>query len=417
MMTLVGDTNQFPYSAVVSIRATFSDGRVSFGTGALIGKNDVLTATHLIYRPDYGGYATSVWVYPGADFNGTRSVLEASPFGSYLGGSIVAFPNEVYSDNNHNTNLLSEVASDVAIIGLSQAVGFREGWFGLSPGANKINETTAVGYPSNATGMAIGNVLSHSSNGMWIAGYSYDGSVLMGSGSSGGPLYLLDNNLPSIIGVKSSGNAFVNYWADIDHKFEAIQTAIHSNDHLIGGSQFIYGTANADQFMGNKSNLVIDGLGGMDTVSYASQSSEAIVMRTGSNVITVIDAIRSTRGDILTNIERLKFLDTNIALDVGPSQNAGSLFMLYKAAFNREPDPEGMGFWLAEIDGGKNLVTDIAAGFVMTPEFLAKFGANSTNAFYVDQLYRNVLDRPGDPEGIAFWNQELDSGEVVKLMC
>ena len=414
MINAVSGTNQFPYSAVVSIRSTFSDGRVSFGTGALIGKNDVLTATHLVYRPDYGGYATSVLVYPGADFNGTRSVLEASPFGSYLGGSIVAFPTEVYLDGNHDTNSLNEVASDMAIIGLSQAVGFQTGWFGLSPEMNNLNETIAIGYPSDATGMVAGHVLSHSSTGLWISAYSYDGSVLMGPGSSGGPLYLLDHNIPSIIGVKSSGNDYVNYWADIDHKYEEIQTAIHSNDHLIGGSQFINGTSQQDYFVGKKLNLVIDGLDEIDFVSYASQSSQTIVTRTGSDIITVVDKSKITQGDTLTNIERLKFSDINIALDVGPTENAGSIYMLYKAVFNRAPDNPGMGYWLAQKDAGKSLVNDIAQAFVTVPEFTDKYGTNPSNAFYVDQLYRNVLDRFGEPEGVAYWNQELDTGKRSK---
>ena len=137
-------------------------------------------------------------------------------------------------------------------------------------------------------------------------------------------------------------------------------------------------------------------------------------MRTGSNVVTVTDAMNSTQGDVLANIERLKFTDKNLALDVAPSQNAGSLYMLYKAAFNRTPDEGGMGYWLAQVDGGKNLVTDIATGFVKAPEFVAKYGTNPTNAFYVDQLYLNVLGRPGEARGVAYWNQELDAGRTSK---
>lgn len=410
----ITDTSQSPYPAVVSIRATFSDGRVSFGTGSLIGKNDVLTATHVVYRPDYGGYANSIMVYPGAVFNGSRGVLESSPFGSYVSGEVIGFPNEVFLDGNHNTNSLSEVSSDLAIIGLRQAIGFRTGWFGLSTGNNTLNQTTAIGYPSDASGMVAGNVLSHSSNGRWIAAYSYDESVLMGAGSSGGPLYLFENNLPSILGVKSSGNEFVNYWADIDFKYGVIQAAIHSNDHLIGGSVFTTGTANPDEFTGKKLNLVIDGLEGIDTVTYATSSSQASVTRTGSNVITVVDAAQPTQGDVLTQIERLQFTDLNIALDVGPDENAGSLYMLYKAAFNRAPDNEGMGYWLAQVDQGKNIVTDIAQGFVNAPEFVTKYGTNPTNAFYVEQLYKNVLGRTGEPEGVSYWNQELDAKRVDK---
>ena len=128
----------------------------------------------------------------------------------------------------------------------------------------------------------------------------------------------------------------------------------------------------------------------------------------------VTDSTKKINTLQVSEVERLKFMDGNVALDIGPSQNAGSLYMLYKAAFNRAPDEGGMGYWLAQVDGGKNLVNDIAAGFVKAPEFVAKYGTNPTNAFYVDQLYLNVLGRPGEAGGVAYWNQELNSGARSK---
>lgn len=414
MATVITNTSEYPYAAVVSIRSMFTDGRVSFGTGSLIGKNDVLTATHVVYQPDHGGYASSILVYPGAVFNGSQRLLESSPFGSYASGEVIAFPNEVFLDANHNTNLLTEIASDIAIIGLDQAVGFQTGWFGLAPEYNNLNEAIAIGYPIDSNGMSVGDVLAHSLNGSWITAYSDDGSELMGPGSSGGPLFLLESNLPSIIGVKSSGNEYVNYWADIDNKYEIIQTAIQTNDHLIGGSLSVAGSINADQFLGIKTNLLIDGLQGIDTVIYAGRITEALVSRTGNQNVTVVDAINLNQGDVLTNIERLQFADGHIALDVGPVENAGSLYMLYKAAFNRAPDDVGMGYWLSLVDAGKDIVTDIAEGFVRAPEFIAKYGSNPTNAYYVDQLYRNVLGREGEEEGVRYWNAELNTGKRSK---
>jgi hypothetical protein len=114
------------------------------------------------------------------------------------------------------------------------------------------------------------------------------------------------------------------------------------------------------------------------------------------------------------NVERLQFLDTNIALDIAPNQNAGSVYMIYKAAFNRSPDQSGMGYWLAQKDNGSNIVTDIAQGFVGSAEFTAKYGTNPTNAAYVDKLYQNVLGRAGDAGGVAYWNQQLDAGNISK---
>ena len=114
------------------------------------------------------------------------------------------------------------------------------------------------------------------------------------------------------------------------------------------------------------------------------------------------------------NAERIAFLDINVALDISPAENAGSVYMLYKAAFNRAPDAGGMGFWLAQKDNGKNIVTDLAQGFVNSDEFIGKYGTNPTNASYVDKLYQNVLGRAGDAGGVAYWNQQLDTGNVSK---
>ena len=128
----------------------------------------------------------------------------------------------------------------------------------------------------------------------------------------------------------------------------------------------------------------------------------------------VVDKKGASGTDTLTNVERLKFADTNVALDVGPTQNAGSVYMLYKAAFNRAPDNGGMGYWLAQKDGGSDIVTNIAQGFVGSKEFTDKYGANPSNASYVDKLYQNVLGRAGDSGGITYWNQELDAGRISK---
>jgi len=414
MVTEVVNTSTFPYSAIVSIRATYANGKVSLGTGTLVGKNDVLTATHVVYQPDYGGYATSIQVYPGADYNGTRGVMESAPYGSYFSGSVVGFPSEAFSDGNSKTTSLIEVSSDVAIIGLRQTVGFQTGWFGLARGNNAEQWATEIGYPGDGTGMMMGPSYAYSNNGQWISTYSYDGSALLGRGSSGGPLFIQGNNLPSIIGVKSSGNSYANYWADIDYKYEALIAEINANDNLIGGSTFFTGTEANDSFIGRATNLVIEGLSGIDTAIYATPRAQFKIGISGSQQVNIVNTSTPTRGDTLSNVERLQFSDGFVAVDVAPTQNAGSIYMLYKAAFNRNPDTVGMGYWLAQMDSGKNIVTDIASGFVSSPEFTTKYGTNPSIPNYVDSLYQNVLGRIGDAEGIGYWNNVLSTGSASK---
>jgi uncharacterized protein (TIGR01370 family) len=196
-------------------------------------------------------------------------------------------------------------------------------------------------------------------------------------------------------------------------------TAQYTNGASING--FHYTNTGSITFNGNSfSNVpsslipkdVVTGGRGLDMGIYETTSNGFVVNLSSS--VASVNNVKYGISDTLTNVERLKFTDTNIALDVGPAQNAGSVYMLYKAAFNRAPDASGMGYWLAQKDGGSNIVTNIAQGFVDAPEFVAKYGSNPSNASYVDKLYQNVLGRAGEAGGVAYWNQQLDAGNISK---
>ena len=153
---------------------------------------------------------------------------------------------------------------------------------------------------------------------------------------------------------------------------------------------------------------------GAEVFSYHAPSSQYTItpQSTGSSVFDKnAGAIAS---DTFHGINRLSFTDTNIALDIGPTQTAGSVYMLYQATFNRTPDAAGLGYWIAQVDKGANIISTVAATFVTSPEFVAKYGANPSNASYVDNLYQNVLHRAGDSGGIAYWNGQLNTGAATK---
>jgi len=152
---------------------------------------------------------------------------------------------------------------------------------------------------------------------------------------------------------------------------------------------------------------------GINTVTYSGSSTTFTLKPNGSN-FTVSDLANAKGADTLTNIQRLQFSDTNIALDIASNQTAGSVYMLYQATFNRTPDAGGLGYWIAQVDKGANIITSVGASFVASPEFVAKYGSNPTNVSYIDNLYQNVLHRAGDSGGITYWNQQLNSGAATK---
>ncbi len=88
------------------------------------------------------------------------------------------------------------------------------------------------------------------------------------------------------------------------------------------------------------------------------------------------------------------------------------LVRLYDTVFDRAPDAEGRAFWNNSLDNGYSFVV-LADHFMRAPEFAATYGA-PTNRQFVESLYENILDRPGEEEGIAFWTAALDEGRAQR---
>ncbi|MEC4718283.1 DUF4214 domain-containing protein [Noviherbaspirillum sp. CPCC 100848] len=93
------------------------------------------------------------------------------------------------------------------------------------------------------------------------------------------------------------------------------------------------------------------------------------------------------------------------------------VYRLYKAAFNREPDPAGHAYWVGLMHNGMSLY-DVAWNFIASEEFKQRYGSGLTTAQYINQLYANVLDRLPDREGFTYWfsilsNRILDHHQVL----
>lgn len=84
------------------------------------------------------------------------------------------------------------------------------------------------------------------------------------------------------------------------------------------------------------------------------------------------------------------------------------IIRLYDTVFDRAPDIEGLRFWNDAADRGLTLGT-MADLFMTSPEFAATYGQPDNRSF-VQAMYRNVLDRPGEADGMAFWTRALDRG-------
>ena len=121
----------------------------------------------------------------------------------------------------------------------------------------------------------------------------------------------------------------------------------------------------------------------------------------------VTDNVGNAGSQTFARGTRLDFTDVNVELDSdGP---AAQIYRLYQAAFNRQADLPGLGFWLDFVDHGTSMV-DVAAGFMQSPEFVGLYGTDPTPQTLVTKLYANVLHRAPDPAGYQFWLDILARG-------
>lgn len=73
----------------------------------------------------------------------------------------------------------------------------------------------------------------------------------------------------------------------------------------------------------------------------------------------------------------------------------------------RTVDPSGRAYWINSIGNGKALWR-FRAQLFGSNEYFTKAGG--TNAAYLDKVYFDVLGRPIDPSGKAYWGKKLDGG-------
>ncbi len=164
-----------------------------------------------------------------------------------------------------------------------------------------------------------------------------------------------------------------------------------------------FGTERNDIFRATTGNDSFDGGDGIDTVFFTGKrASFSVSLVDGGKFL-----VSSDQGvDSLYNVERLKFDDGAIGLDV--KGVGGQAYRLYQAAFDRVPDQGGLGYWIDFLDRGGRLV-DAAAGFVVSPEFQAIYSGQTGTNELVTHFYQNVLHRKPEAQGLSYWVNQLDA--------
>jgi len=125
-------------------------------------------------------------------------------------------------------------------------------------------------------------------------------------------------------------------------------------------------------------------------------------------ILTLIGPEGRIDGLPIARDMRLMFPDKTVS---APGEEiAGQAYRIYKAAFDREPDHGGLGFWVNQIDRGATL-EEVSQLFIDSTEFNLTYG-NVTDNEFIDLLYQNVLNRLPDLSGYDFWLDKINQGEL-----
>lgn len=225
----------------------------------------------------------------------------------------------------------------------------------------------------------------------------------------------------------TSVNALV-YTKTVEQSFAFQKSLLSGNSYFAGSpmrehdkmTDHVQGGDGNDTFFGYGGDDYFYGGGGIDTSIYRGTLSEYAIERSdeifdtrandGSMVSGWIVTDRVAHrddSDRLVDVERLQFSDVTLALDIDGI--AAQAYRIYKAAFNREPDKPGLGFWITQMDKGVDLQS-VAQSFIGSEEFMLMYGSNPSDESFIDLLYENVLDRSPDQSGYDFWIGALNRG-------
>lgn len=205
---------------------------------------------------------------------------------------------------------------------------------------------------------------------------------------------------PDLIEASSSGFSVLNNVSASTIPASGIYRASDRGDKVNGG-------AAAETVYSGKGNDTVDAGAGLDTVIFTGNRAGYTVAKTSTGFsVSGPDGV-----DALANVERIKFADTTVALDINGT--GGQAYRIYQAAFDRVPDAGGLGFHIWAMDKVGLSLPQVAQGFIDSPEFASKYG-NLTNEQFILQLYKNVLHREPDAGGMKFHLDNLNAGRTSR---
>lgn len=322
------------------------------GTATLAPDQDIIPNTVMSYSPVAGSSSGSLSSYPGEPMAYDVAALQ------YLYGA-------ASTNTSDNTYDLRDFQS-----------GFRTLW---DAGGNDTLD---------ASGIARGVTLDLRAGGHSDIGATVTAQAMRSDGSSASVAY---NSTFTLADGVVMENAIGSAYAD----------RIVGND----AANRLGGGAGNDTLQGGAGDDVLDGGSGIDTAAYAGHRASFTLTHSGADVI-VRDTAGAEGTDRLVGVERLKFADGAIALDI--DGNAGTAAKILGLVFGAAALGDGarVGAALSALDGGAS-AADLAQAVINT-----RLGAAHSHQQVSELLVAGLLGDTANTALVEVVTGLLDSGFV-----
>lgn len=203
------------------------------------------------------------------------------------------------------------------------------------------------------------------------------------------------DGLAGNLGVGSTGGG--RYW-----------TGTSSGESISGnnGSDIIKGETGDDTLSGGAGNDTIDGGSGLDIVTYSKAYNQYVIANHTAN-FTVTGGSDGT--DTLTGVERLRFSDLSVALDL--DGNAGITAKILGVVFGKESvsNQTYAGIGLKYLDDGMSYQD------LLQLALNARLGNGYSNASEVQLIYENLVGSAPSTADLNFWVGALNAGQYSQI--
>lgn len=170
-----------------------------------------------------------------------------------------------------------------------------------------------------------------------------------------------------------------------------------------GAADSLRGGAGADTLTGGAGDDTLWGGAGLDTAVYSSTRASYTLVRTADGFVVTARSGSDGR-DALSGVERLRFADIGLALDLDGA--AGTtvkiLGALFGAATAQQPAAVAIGLGL--LDGGMSAAT------LMQYALDVRLGKGFSTADEVRMLFQNLVGVAPTAEQLAYWTGTVASG-------